>query len=85
MEKQHRYDNTPFLSELEKRGFRVVSCSSSNYLATKFSIPSIVNMDYLDQFMTPIELQTSGEYRLKQIGIAHIFDNRMMDDLRPRG
>ena len=85
MEKLHHYDNLPFLSELEKRGFQVVPCSSSNYNVTKFSIPSILNMDYLDEFIPLDELKTNDEFRLKRICFARVFENKLIDDLRPKG
>ncbi len=43
-----KYDNSSFLEELKKIGFAVVDCSRSNYSSTIFSLPSTLNMDYLD-------------------------------------
>lgn len=42
------YDNTPFLNELEKRGFFVGNHSQSNYLRTSLSITSALNMEYIN-------------------------------------
>ncbi len=58
-----RYDNTPFLTELEKLGFKVARCSMSNYNMTELSMASSFNMNYLqtlgDQY-TPGNSDRSG-------------------------
>ncbi|MEW6400738.1 MAG: sulfatase-like hydrolase/transferase [Chloroflexota bacterium] len=41
------YDNSEFLNDLRDMGFYVADCSSSNYMWTKVSIASTLNMDYL--------------------------------------
>ena len=41
------YDNSQFIQKLESLGFYVASCSVSNYAQTLLSIPSSMNMDYL--------------------------------------
>lgn len=43
-------DDQEFLSELEKRGFVVASCSQSNYNHTDLSLASALNFAYLDEF-----------------------------------
>jgi len=43
------YDLTPFKVELEKRNFIVPKESFSNYPNTEFSLPSFLNMNYLDK------------------------------------
>jgi hypothetical protein len=42
------FDNGPFIADLEKRGFVVPRQSRSNYLYTILSLPSSLNLDYLD-------------------------------------
>jgi hypothetical protein len=42
------YNNSPFESELKKRGFYITDSSRSNYNFTPFSISSMLNMDYLN-------------------------------------
>lgn len=42
------YDNMPFLSRLEDRGFYVAHKSASNYAETSLSIASSLNMEYLN-------------------------------------
>jgi hypothetical protein len=43
------YDNSSFISELEKMGFYVADCSRSNYNNTHNSIVSSLNMSYLPE------------------------------------
>jgi hypothetical protein len=42
------FDNTPFITELEARGFYVTRCSMSNYAHTSLALASTLNMAYLD-------------------------------------
>ena len=42
------YDNTDFMIELQDRGFYVPEASYTNYPNTHLSLPSILNMHYLD-------------------------------------
>lgn len=46
---RYNYDNSQFLSQLEKMGFAVTRCSVTNYNMTELSIASSFNMNYLDQ------------------------------------
>ena len=43
------YDNSEFISKLEKIGFFVADKSRSNYIHTYLSLPSSLNMRYLDE------------------------------------
>ncbi len=56
LEEDYVFDNSYFLSELEKRGFYIAEESRSNYLVTFLSLSSSLNMDYID-FLT----ETPGE------------------------
>ncbi len=42
------FDNEPFLTALESRGFRVARHAHSNYIKTPFSLASSLNIDFLD-------------------------------------
>jgi hypothetical protein len=42
-----QYDNSVFISDLDKMGFYVADCSQSNYPRTDVSLGSSLNMDYL--------------------------------------
>ena len=45
---RYNFDNSDFLRELERRGFYVAPEATSNYTTTGRSLPSILNMAYLD-------------------------------------
>jgi hypothetical protein len=49
LQDEFNYDNTPFLQELEKRGFYVAHCSQSNYSYTGVAMSSELNLDYLQE------------------------------------
>ena len=85
LEKIHRFDNTSFLSDLEKRGFQVVRYSSSNYCETKLTIPSVLNMNYIDQILTQEELNVKKQFKLKRIMFPYLLDNELIQYLRPLG
>ena len=57
------YDNSEFYNQLEQRGFFVQKESFSNYPNTGLSIPSIVNMNYLD-FLVKLQGTDSKDMRL---------------------
>jgi hypothetical protein len=46
-EKIYGYDNSAFVSSLEKMGFYVADCSQSNYGETELSVSSELNYDYI--------------------------------------
>ncbi|MFQ5922466.1 MAG: hypothetical protein ACE5M4_06445 [Anaerolineales bacterium] len=45
---EYGYDNQPFLDSLKEMGFYVAKCSQSNYISTDLSLPSSLNMNYLE-------------------------------------
>ncbi|MBU1126818.1 LTA synthase family protein, partial [Patescibacteria group bacterium] len=49
LEKFYDYDNSGFTKSLEKMGFYVADFSRSNYIHTYLSLPSTLNMRYLDE------------------------------------
>lgn len=46
----HGYNNSPFVAELERRGFYVARDARPNYGRTFLSLTSALNLDYLQQF-----------------------------------
>ncbi len=44
----YEFDNEPFLTALEDRGFRVARKAHSNYIKTPFSLASSLSLDYID-------------------------------------
>jgi hypothetical protein len=49
------FDNRPFIADLEAAGFFIPASANANYTMTHFSIPSILNMGYLDETIERIE------------------------------
>lgn len=49
------YDNQPFLQGLKDLGFVVTDQSRSNYAITRLSLPSSLNMNYLDALGPPLD------------------------------
>lgn len=49
------YDNQPFIQGLRDMGFVVTDQSRSNYAITRLSIPSSLNMNYLDKLGPPLD------------------------------
>ena len=47
LQKMENYDNSDFLDFLSKKGFHIASESFSNYQGTRFSIPSTLHMNYI--------------------------------------
>ena len=45
---EYEYDDGPFLQHLRDKGFYIADQSTSNYMWTELSIPSTLNMRYLD-------------------------------------
>ncbi len=58
-----KYDNTDFLKKLESAGFYIPKISYANYPNTGLSIPSTLNMNYLD-FLTEELGKDSADMRL---------------------
>jgi hypothetical protein len=69
-------DNTPFLTALEQRGFKVLRKSHSNYIQTVLCVSSLLNLDYL-----PVNPDVQG---LEQVTVW-IRNNRLSTLLRARG
>ena len=65
LKKDFGFDNSKFYQQLEQRGFFIQKESYSNYPNTDFSMPSIMNMNYLD-FISDIQGEQSTDLRLVQ-------------------
>jgi hypothetical protein len=78
------FDNEPFLSDLERRGFAVSRSATADYTYTHASIPSILNMEYLPRVSLSQDAQSlasltdaiAGNNRvvswLKELGYTYI-------------
>ena len=68
------YDNSEFYEQLKERGFFIQKNSLSNYPNTELSMPSIMNMNYLD-FISKLQGNESKDMRLSQ---KILEDNKVM-------
>ncbi|HEY8750025.1 MAG TPA: hypothetical protein VIM11_18725, partial [Tepidisphaeraceae bacterium] len=59
---EYGYDDSPFLQHLKDKGFYVADQSTSNYMWTELSLPSALNMRYLD------DLTGDDDAKWKQAG-----------------
>jgi hypothetical protein len=75
------YDNTPFISALEQRGFYVPRHSRANYAQTSYCLPASLNMRYLDSLLSAKGPAEDGFETLRR----HIDDNAVAEYLRGRG
>jgi hypothetical protein len=53
LQQVYGYDNSAFLQALRDRGFYIPDCAWSNYDQTHLTIPSVLNMNYLDNMGVP--------------------------------
>ena len=65
LEKDFGFDNSEFYKKLRDRGFVVQEKSFSNYPNTELSMPSILNMNYLD-FLVEIQGEDSNDMSVTQ-------------------
>ena len=81
LQKEFGYNNEKFYSELTKRGFFLPEINHSNYPYTKLSIPSILNMHYLN-FLSDETIETSkNDSSIK----AALEKNLVMQNLKNNG
>ena len=62
LEDEFSFDNTPFLEELERRGFYVARDSTANYLKTALSLVSSLNVEYLDIGALEEQARSPGDW-----------------------
>lgn len=75
LEKYYGFDNSEFQAALRERGFYIAEESRSNYLTTTFSLPSTLNMVFLDELPKAAFLET----------VAGLKVNHVVDFLRAHG
>lgn len=77
-------DNRPFLEALAQRGFDVASASHSNYLWTHVSVPSALNLEYVEDI--PQMQEVMEERRPRQPTVRRLVaENRAFEFLGERG
>ncbi len=76
------YDNTDLTGFLEEKGFKVLGNSTSNYPKTFLSLPSSLNMEYLDS----LTVSTNGGESTDESAVYPMLqDNKVVRYLRERG
>lgn len=55
LQEYFEYDNTPFLEELEAKGFQIATKSRANYAITSASLASMLNVQYLDVLLPHVD------------------------------
>ena len=78
---RYNYDSSSFIQGLTDLGFYVADCSQSNYSITKYSLSSIMNADYLQNFtnmsVMPALKESTVSQTLRSLGYITIgFENR---------
>jgi hypothetical protein len=81
LEEYYGFDNHEFINQLQDRGFFVAEESFSNYAMTNLSLPSSLNMDYLDA-LSPAFTEAHLD---KELSRQMIENNKVMSFLRSKG
>ena len=81
LEKKFGFDNSKFYSELSERGFFIPSKSYSNYPFTVMSIPSSLNMQYLNFFSDELGTENTDLDPIREI----LEKNLVMNNLSSNG
>jgi hypothetical protein len=63
----YSYDNAPFLSELRRRGFRIMPSSHANYCQTLLSTSATLNAQYLPTLLPNVPETANDRLPLKQL------------------
>jgi hypothetical protein len=79
LQEVYGYDNSKFLNELEQMGFYVAECSASNYMWTRLSMSSALNMGYLQE--NPAYLAASDHDLITEDLIKHSEVRRTFESL----
>lgn len=81
LRKYFHYDNTPFIHQLEQRGFVVSQQSRSPYSDSESNVAAAVNLDYLSRFPDVLGKRSEDVRPVKAVSE----DNRASRLLRPLG
>ena len=77
-------DNAPFLEALEDRGFEVAAASHSDYLWTHVSLPSALNMAFVEQIPAMLDVIEGRRPRQPTLRLT-VTDNAVFDAGRESG
>lgn len=85
LEQLYDFDNSSFYDAMKQRGYTVVENSRSNYISTQYSLPSTLNMQYVDEMFDKNDLETLSANRLKRLTLSRLVDNDVAKYLRTQG
>ncbi|MBI2019370.1 sulfatase-like hydrolase/transferase [Candidatus Daviesbacteria bacterium] len=77
----YNFDNSDFVNFLKQTGFYVAQYSKSNYPLTYDSVPSSLNMDYLDELIKQVGKDSTDVLPLQEFAQ----DNRLILYLKAKG
>jgi hypothetical protein len=81
LQKHFNFDNSDFISALSKRGFYMPSISYSNYPVTVLSVPSSLNMQYLNFLGEELGTELTDRHPIDEI----LQKNLVMKNLKSKG
>jgi hypothetical protein len=86
LQNRYNHDNSDFIQGLTGLGFYIAECSQSNYMITRYSLTSLMNMDYLQNFTNmqsmPDLKESVVNQTLRSLGYVTVgFENRAGDHL----
>jgi hypothetical protein len=79
LQEVYGYDNSKFLNDLDTMGFYVAECSASNYMWTRLSVSSALNMDYLQD--TPAYMDAADKDLITEDMLKHSLVRRSFESL----
>ncbi len=83
LQKFFGFDNKEFIQQLEKLGFVVAENAHSNYITTDHCLSSMLNMDYIDNFMNYNE--NESQYILFNRLQNYLINNRFVKQIQELG
>lgn len=81
LQKDFNFDNSDFISTLSERGFYIPSTSYSNYPYTLLSVPSALNMQYLNFLGEELGTESTDVHPIVEI----LQNNLVMKNLQSKG
>ena len=81
LQKYYDFDNSTFIQELEALDFQVFDSAKSNYPYTYFSVPSSLNMEYINYFEDSVSL----EKRNQNLPFTKVHHNKVADYFQSKG
>ena len=69
----YQYDNSEFITQLEEIGFYIADCARSNYSSTALSLASQLNLEYLDELIDDVNLE-SASYLIRNSTVRMAFE-----------